>query len=109
MPRDGRNTGIAIPANGDCIHAFPRFGMEYFKAVTSAARFIAGTAEKPAVKAPTHAADGPAVITRHGASTDPIGGVPEGDERVASSDSEVAACRSEGDGETGRGVCVEGV
>ena len=109
MPCDSRDTGIAIPANGNGIHAFPRFGMEDFKAVPAAARLIAGTAEKPAVKAPAHAADGTAVITRHGASTDPISGVPEGDERVATPDGEVAACRSEGDGETGRSVCVEGV
>lgn len=86
MPRDGRDTGIAIPANGNGIHAFPRFGMEDFKAVTAAARLIAGTAEEPAVKAPAHAADGPAVITRHSASTDPIGCVPEGDECVAAPD-----------------------
>ena len=101
MPRDGGDTGIAIPANGNGIHAFPRFGMEDLKAVPAAARFVAGTAEKPAIKAPAHSADGPAVITRHGASTDPIGGVQEGDERVASPNGEVAACRSEGDGETG--------
>lgn len=109
MPRDSRNTSIAIPANGNGIHAFPRFGMKDFKAIPAAARFIAGTAEKPAVKAPAHAAHGPTIITRHSASTDPIGGVPKGDERVASTDGEIAACRSEGDGETGRGVCVEGV
>lgn len=86
MPRDGRNTDITTPPNRDGIHTLPRLGMEDFKTITAATGLVARAAEEPSVEAPADPADGPAVITRHGASADPVGGVPEGDEGVAAAD-----------------------
>lgn len=109
MPCYSRNTRIIPPTSGNSVYAFPRFRVKDLQPVPPAPGLVAGTADKPAVETPADAADGAAVITRHGAATDPVRGVPEGDEGVAASNGEVAARRREGDGETGGCMCVEGM
>ena len=94
MPRNGWNPCVTIPPNWNGINALSRFSMEDLQAVPATTGLIACTAQESPDKAPAYSADGPAVITRHGAPTDPVCCVPKGYEGVAAADGKVPACWS---------------
>ncbi|GMG12400.1 unnamed protein product [Aspergillus oryzae var. brunneus] len=109
MPCDGRNARIHPATSRNSINAFACFSMEDLNSITAAAYFVTSTANKSSVKAPAHPADGPTIITRHGASTNPIRCIPEGDKGVAAADGEIASSRCEGNGKAGGCVSIKGV
>lgn len=109
MPRDSGDPSVRAPARRHREHTLPGLRMKNLQPVPAAASLIARAAQEPSVEAPADAAHSATVAARHGAPADPVGRVPEGDERVGAADSEVAAGRGESEGEACGGVGVEGV
>lgn len=109
MPRNSRDSRVTITPDRNSVDTLPRFSMEDFEAISTTAGFVTCTTQEPSVKAPTDATDGSTVTARYGASTVPVRRIPERNECVAASHGKVPTCWGERDGETGRGVRVEGV
>lgn len=101
VPGDVRNTCVSAPASRDGIDAFARLGVEDFDAIAAAAGLVAGAADVSTVEAPAKPTDSTAVLAEQCALADHVGGIPERDEGIASTSSDVAPIRGKADAEAG--------